>query len=94
MARTVHCTKLNRDLPGLDYAPLRGELGQRIYQQISAEAWKMWLRQATMIINEYHLNLTEEKAQQIMREQMERFFFGEGAELPPDYVPPTQDGHH
>ncbi|MEK7704329.1 MAG: oxidative damage protection protein [Myxococcota bacterium] len=93
MTRTVHCKKLNRDLPGLDFPPLRNELGRRIYDNISAEAWKMWVRHSTMIINEYQLNLTEAKAQDILREQMERFLFGDGAELPPDYVPPSHDHH-
>lgn len=90
MARMVHCRKLGRELEGLDYPPLRGALGERIYKEISAEAWKMWLRHSTMIINEYHLNLTEPRAQAILRDQMEKFFFGEGAELPPDYVPENE----
>ena len=84
----VQCAKLGRELPGLDYPPLQDELGARIYHEISEEAWKMWLDHATMIINEYQLDVTEARAQALLREQMEKFFFDEGAALPPDYVPP------
>jgi Fe-S cluster biosynthesis and repair protein YggX len=86
MARMVQCAKLGRELPGLDYPPLKDALGQRIFAQVSVEAWKLWLRQSTMIINEYHLNLTEREAQQILREQMEQFFFGAGSQPPENYV--------
>lgn len=90
MARTVFCVKLGRELEGLDEPPQPGELGQRIYENVSKEAWKMWLNQQIMLINEYRLNLTDPKANEFLDQQMEQFFFGEGADLPPDYVPPTQ----
>jgi Fe-S cluster biosynthesis and repair protein YggX len=86
----VKCTKLGQELPGLEYPPLKGELGQRVYEEISQEAWKLWLRHSTMVINEYRLNPAEPKAQKILVDQAEKFFFGEGAELPPDYVAPSE----
>jgi Fe-S cluster biosynthesis and repair protein YggX len=88
MARLVHCVKLQRELPGIPYRPFEDELGKRIYDNVSLEAWKMWLEHSKMIVNEYHLDLTSKKAHDILREQCEGFFFGEGAALPPDYVPP------
>lgn len=89
MARVVHCLKLEKDLPGLDYAPVKGELGQRIYENISAEAWKQWLKHSTMVINEMRLNPSEVQGQQILREQMEKFFFGGGVRPPEGYKPPS-----
>ena len=88
MTRTVNCAKLGRELPGLEYPPLKGELGRRIYETVSEEAWGLWLKHSTMIINEYRLNPSEPEGQRILKEQVEQFFFGEGAQLPPDYVPP------
>ena len=71
----------------MEYAPMKGELGERIYNEISEEAWGLWLKHSTMVINEYRLNPSEPEGRKILSEQMEQFFFGEGAELPPDYVP-------
>lgn len=88
MTRMVQCKKLGKELPGLNYPPLRSELGQRIFNEISEEAWKLWLRHSTMIINEYRLNPADPEAQKILRKQMESFFFGEGSAPPPEYVPP------
>jgi Fe-S cluster biosynthesis and repair protein YggX len=88
MARLVKCVKLQRELPGMPYKPFDDELGQRIYEGVSLEAWKMWLEHSKMIVNEYRLDLTDKKAHAILREQCEQFFFGEGAALPPDFVPP------
>lgn len=90
MARMVHCVKLGRELEGLDEPPQPDELGQRIYEHVSKEAWQMWTRQMLMLINEYRLNLADPAAQKFLDEQMEAYFFGEGAQLPPDYVPPQQ----
>lgn len=87
MARTVHCAKLGKELPGLNYPPMKGALGLRIYHEISAEAWKLWVRHSTMVINEYRLNPSEPEAQSILRQQLEQFLFGEGAAPPPDFVP-------
>ena len=86
--RTVKCVKFGKELPGLDRVPWKGELGQRIYENASKEAWKLWIEHSKMIMNEYRLNPLEPQAQKIMEEQMEQFFFGEGAKLPEGYVPP------
>ena len=88
MARTVFCQKLQRDAPGLENLPWPGELGQRIYDNISADAWKLWEERMKMILNEYRLMPWQKEAQQLVAKHMEEFFFGEGAALPPGYVPP------
>src|SRR5437868_4597425 len=88
MARLVKCAKLQRELPGLDYKPFPNELGQRIYDSISQEAWKLWLEHFKMIMNEYRLAGGSEQANQILFDQADKYFFGEGAALPPDYRPP------
>ncbi len=87
MSRTVHCVKLGREAEGLDRMPYPGELGQKIFDNVSKEAWQMWLQQQTMLINEYRLSPMDPKARTFLEEQMEKFFFGEGAETPPDYKP-------
>ena len=89
MTRMVHCVKLGREAEGLDRQPYPGELGKRIYENVSKEAWQKWLGHQTMLINEYRLSPVEPKARQFLEEQMEKFLFGEGAEAPPDYVPPS-----
>lgn len=89
MTRMVQCVKLGREAEGLDRQPYPGELGKRIYENVSKEAWQKWLGQQTMLINEYRLSPVEPKARQFLEEQMEKFLFGEGAETPPDYVPPS-----
>ena len=86
-ARMVHCVKFGREMPGLDRVPWKGELGKRIYDNVSKEAWKMWIEYSKMVMNEYRLNPLDPQSQTIMSEQMEKFFFGEGAQLPPGYVP-------
>ena len=86
--RMIKCVKFQRELPGLDEPPFDNDLGQRIYQNVSKEAWKMWLEHLKMILNEYRLNLVERESQKIVKQQMEEYFFGEGAALPPGYVPP------
>ena len=88
MAKTVKCAKLNRELPGLPFKPFENELGQRLYQEVSMDAWKMWLEHSKMIVNEYRLDLTQKTAHDILLEQCEEYFFGDGAALPPDYVAP------
>ena len=88
VSRTVLCTKLQRELPALTFRPFDNELGQRLYDEISAEAWKMWLEHSKMIVNEYRLDLTSQQAHDELLRQCENFFFGEGAALPPDFVPP------
>ena len=87
--RTVFCVKFQKDMPGLDEIPFEGHpLGQRIYENVSKEAWKMWVEHMKMIMNEYRLNLGTQEAQEFLLKQMEDYFFGEGAALPPGYVPP------
>jgi Fe-S cluster biosynthesis and repair protein YggX len=90
MARMVKCVKLGKEAEGLDRPTYPGELGKRIYANVSKEAWQLWLRQQTMLINEYRLSPIEPKARKFLEEQMEKFFFGEGADTPPDFVPPSQ----
>ena len=85
--RTVHCVKFQKELPALDAPPWPGELGQRVYENVSAQAWKMWEERQKMILNEYRLMPWQKEAQQLIARQMEDFFFGEGAALPPGYVP-------
>jgi Fe-S cluster biosynthesis and repair protein YggX len=91
MARMVMCVKLGKELPALKYAPIKGELGQRIYENVSEEGWRLWLKHSTMVINEYRLNPSEPEAQRVLSEHLERFFFGDGAALPEGYVPPSHN---
>jgi Fe-S cluster biosynthesis and repair protein YggX len=88
MARLVKCVKLQRELPGVPYKPFADELGQRIFDNVSAEAWKMWLEHSKMIVNEYRMDLLDKKAHDELHRLCEQFFFGEGAALPPDFVAP------
>ena|SRR3989442_6332547 len=90
--RTVFCVKFQKELPGLDEVPFDNELGQRIYDHVSRDAWGLWKEHLKMIMNEYRLNLATREAQEIVLKQMEDYFFGEGAALPPDYVPPRTKG--
>lgn len=91
--RKVFCVKLQREMPGLDENPFDNDpIGERIYNEVSKEAWKMWLERMKMIMNEYRLNLSNPEAQDFLFKQMEDYFFGEGAALPPDYVPPKTKG--
>ena len=87
----VHCVKLGRDAEGLDTPPYPGELGKRIYAGVSKEAWAGWLRHQTMLVNENRLNLADARARQYLARQMERYFFGDGADQPQGYVPPAGD---
>ena len=86
--RKVMCVKFQREMPGLDEPPLDNPLGQRIFENVSKEAWKMWIEQMKMIMNEYRLNLGTQEAQEFLLKQMEDYFYGEGAALPPGFVPP------
>ncbi|MBW4047798.1 MAG: oxidative damage protection protein [Proteobacteria bacterium] len=89
MSRMVKCIKLGREAEGLDFAPYPGELGKRIFEQVSKEAWQAWLKHQTMLVNENRLNLADARARQYLARQMERYFFGEGADAPAGYVPPS-----
>ncbi|MEF8793601.1 oxidative damage protection protein [Thiohalorhabdus sp.] len=90
MARTVYCVKLGKEAEGLDAPPFPSELGQRIYNNVSKEAWQQWLAHQTMLVNEMRLNMMDPQAQKYLQQQMEAFFFGEGAETPEGYVPPEE----
>jgi Fe-S cluster biosynthesis and repair protein YggX len=88
MSRTVNCVKLGKELPGLDSPPWPGELGERIFNNVSLEAWKLWEERMKMILNEYRLLPFQKEAQDLMARQMTEFFFSEASAAPPDYVPP------
>lgn len=90
MSRTVNCVKLGRQAEGLERPPYPGELGQRIYQSVSKEAWNQWLQHQTMLINEYRLTPMDPKSRKFLEEQMEQFFFGGGVQAPEGYVPPSR----
>jgi Fe-S cluster biosynthesis and repair protein YggX len=92
MSRMVHCVKLQREAEGLDKPPFKGELGKRVFETVSKEAWRQWLEHSKMIVNEYRLDLASPSGQKLLLEQAEKYFFGEGAQLPPDYVAPAAKG--
>ena len=85
--RKVFCVKFQKEMPGLDAPPWPGEVGQRLYENVSAEAWKLWEERQKMILNEYRLMPWQKEAQQLMAKQMEDFFFGGTEALPPEYKP-------
>jgi Fe-S cluster biosynthesis and repair protein YggX len=88
----VQCVKLGREAEGLERPPYPGELGQRIFEQVSKEAWRDWLSHQTMLINEYRLVAFEAKARQFLVGEMERYFFGAGSKAPEGFVkPPSKD---
>ena len=87
MSRTVYCVKLQREAEGLAYAPYPGELGKRIFENVSKEAWTQWLAHQTMLINENRLSPLDPKARKFLEGEMEKFFFGEGSAAPQGYVP-------
>lgn len=90
MTRMVNCVKLGKEAEGLDRPVYPGDLGKRIFESVSKEGWQQWMKQQTILINEYRLSPLDPKARKFLEEQMEKFFFGEGAETPPDFVPPSQ----
>ena len=90
MVRMVQCVKLRREAEGLDFPPYPGELGKRIFEKVSREAWADWIKHQTMLVNENRLNLSDIKARKYLAEQMEAHFFGTGAEDPIGYVPPSE----
>jgi Fe-S cluster biosynthesis and repair protein YggX len=87
MPRKVQCVLLGIEADGLDYVPYPGPLGQRIYENVSKQAWQQWLGHQTMLINEYRLTPVEPKARKFLEAEMEKFFFGGGSEKPPDFKP-------
>jgi Fe-S cluster biosynthesis and repair protein YggX len=90
MSRTVHCVKLNKEAEGLDYPTYPGELGKRIYENVSKQAWQAWLQHQTMLLNEYRLTPVDPKARKFLETEMEKFFFGEGSTAPSGFVPPSK----
>ena len=88
MARTVKCIKLGTEAEGLDFPPMPGELGKRIYENVSKEAWQQWIKLQTMLINENRLSLADPRARAYLAEQVQKHFFGEGADMAQGYVPP------
>ncbi|HAT8967410.1 TPA: oxidative damage protection protein [Legionella pneumophila subsp. pneumophila] len=85
MSRTVFCCKLKQEAEGLEKQPFPGELGKKVFNEVSKQAWNMWLSHQTMLINEYRLNLIEAKAREFLKEEMQKYFFGEGSEKPSGY---------
>ena len=87
MTRMVNCVKLGREAEGLDFPPYPGELGKRVWESVSKEGWQLWLQHQTRIINEYRLSGNDERSRQMLREEMERFFFGGEVHQPDQYKP-------
>ncbi|WP_432723285.1 oxidative damage protection protein [Jeongeupia wiesaeckerbachi] len=89
MSRMVHCVKLGREAEGLDFPPLPGEMGKKLYDSVSKEAWAAWVKHQTMLINENRLNLADPKARQYLQQQLQNYFFGAGADEVAGFVPPS-----
>ncbi|MBI3200427.1 MAG: oxidative damage protection protein [Polyangiaceae bacterium] len=87
MSRMVQCVKLGREAEGLEKPPFKGDLGERVFQTVSKDGWRMWLEHSKMIINEFRLDLTSEQGQRVWMTELERFFYGEGSDLPPEFKP-------
>jgi len=90
MPRLIYCTKLQKEVEGLPRPPYPGELGKKIYETISEEAWQQWLALQTMQINEYRLSMLDPKAREFLRTEMEKFLFGTGSTAPSGYIPPDK----
>ncbi len=86
MSRIIHCIKLGRDAEGFEKPPIKGDVGQKIYDNVSKEAWQGWLEHSKMLINEYRLDLTSANGQQVWFSELDKYFFGDGSEAPPDFV--------
>jgi len=91
MSRMVQCVKLQREAEGLGFSPWPGELGKRIYENVSKEAWNLWLAHQTMLINENRLSPLEPKTREFLQKEMEKFFFGEGSAPPAGFVPLNEE---
>ena len=87
MGAMVNCVKMKRELEGLDKPPYPGDLGQRVFENVSKEGWAEWLKHQTMRLNEYRLSPIDPKARKFLEEQMDKFFFGDGGETPPEFKP-------
>jgi len=86
----VNCIKLGHEAEGLDFPPMPGELGKKLWENVSKEAWAQWIKQQTMLINENRLSLADPRARKYLQEQVEKHFFGDGADQAQGYVPPAQ----
>jgi Fe-S cluster biosynthesis and repair protein YggX len=89
MTRMVQCVLLKREAPGLDRPPYPGELGMRVYENVSKEAWQRWVGHQVMLLNEYRLTPVDPKARKFLEAEMEKFFFGSGSQAPEQFKPPT-----
>ena len=87
MARIVQCVRLGEEAEGLDFPPLPGELGKRVFECVSKPAWQQWLAHQTMLINEHRLKVTDREARRFLEGELEKYFFGEGSAAPEGYVP-------
>ncbi len=87
MAHLVQCIKLGHEAEGLDKPPFKGEFGQRIYDNVSKQAWRDWLEHSKMLINEYRLDVTSESGQRLWMTECEKYFYGEGSKAPDEFVP-------
>lgn len=92
MPRMVQCVKIGRELPGLEKPPFPGEMGDRIYNNISQQAWQMWVEHQVLLINHYGLVLADPNHRKFLVEQMEEFFFGEDAQMPDGWSPESAPG--
>src|SRR6187200_3242031 len=92
MSHMVHCVKLGREAEGLEKPPIKGPFGQRVFENVSQQAWKQWLEHSKMLINEYRLDLTSESGQRLWMTECEKYFFGEGSAAPAEFVP-AEHGH-
>jgi Fe-S cluster biosynthesis and repair protein YggX len=91
MDRMVQCVKMGQELPGLEKPPYPGELGQRIFENVSQAAWELWIQQSVLLINHYGLSLADPQAGEFLRQAMEEFFFGEEAQMPEGWTPESQN---
>jgi len=89
VTRMVNCVLLKKEAEGLDRPTYPGDLGKRVFENVSKEAWQQWVKQQTMLINEYRLTPVDPKARKFLEEEMEKFFFGEGATEIDNFVPPS-----
>jgi len=89
MTRTVNCVVLKREAPGLARPPYPGPLGQRIYNEVSQEAWQRWVKHQVMLMNEYRLSPVDPKARKFLEVEMQKFLFGDGSAKPAEFVPPA-----
>ncbi|MCE2680549.1 MAG: oxidative damage protection protein [Burkholderiales bacterium] len=88
MSRVVNCIKLGKEAEGLDFPPVPGEMGKKLWENVSKEAWQGWIKHQTMLVNENRLNLADARARKYLMEQLDRHFFGDGADAAAGYVPP------